>query len=203
MKRMWLWIFIAAVGVGLLVAGCQATRAGYESAPYRVVRSSGKFELRDYPALTVVETPMAAANGSDGSFTRLFRFITGANEGRQKIAMTTPVFMSGNATNATMAFVLPAKLKSGEVPKPSDGAVTVRELAAGRFAVLRYSGGRNAKNEAETLGKLQAWMKAEGLKELSPPVYGYFDPPWTPSFLRRNEVMLRTEGDLPAKVERK
>jgi len=22
-------------------------------------------------------------------------------------------------------------------------------------------------------------------------VYGYFDPPWTPPFLRRNEVMLR------------
>ena len=27
---------------------------------------------------------------------------------------------------------------------------------------------------------------------LSEPVYGYFDPPWMPSFLRRNEVMLRT-----------
>ena len=105
MKRMWLSIFIAVVGVGLLVAGCQATRAGYESAPYKVVRSDGKFELRDYPALTVVETPMANPNGSDGGFMRLFRFITGANEGKQKIAMTTPVFMSGSATHLTMAFV--------------------------------------------------------------------------------------------------
>ena len=195
MKRMWLWIFIAVVGVGLLVAGCQATRAGYESAPYKVVRSDGKFELRDYPALTVVETPMANADGSDGSFMRLFRFITGGNEAKQKIAMTTPVFMSGSATNATMAFVLPAKLKTGEVPKPADGAVTVRELAAGRFAVLRFSGGRNAKKEAESLARLQAWMETEKLGVLSPPVYGYFDPPWTPAFLRRNEVMLRTDRE--------
>jgi DNA gyrase inhibitor GyrI len=197
MKRMWLWIFIAVVVVGLLLAGCQATRGGYESAPYKVVRSNGKFELRDYPALSVVETPMANPDGSDGSFMRLFRFITGANEGKQKIAMTTPVFMSGGPTNLTMAFVLPAKMKPGEAPKPSDGAVTVRELPAGRFAVLRFSGGRNAKKEAETLARLKAWMEAEKLSVLSPPVYGYFDPPWTPAFLRRNEVMLRTEPSKP------
>ena len=53
-----------------------------------------------------------------------------------------------------MAFVLPAKLKTGHAPKPADGAVTVRELPAGRFAVLRFSGGRNAKKEAETLARL-------------------------------------------------
>ncbi len=192
---MWLPLLLLAVAIGLVVLGCQATRSGYESAPYTVVRSDGKFELRDYPALTVVETPMAAGSrdASDGSFIRLFRFINGGNEAKQKIAMTTPVFMSGSKTNSTMAFVMPAKMKTGEVPKPSDGGVTVRELAAGRFAVLRYSGGRNAKKEAESLARLKAWMKAQGLTESSPPVYGYFDPPWTPAFLRRNEVMLRTE----------
>ena len=187
-------LFILILLLGLVLVGCQATRVGYESAPYKVVRSEGEFAVRDYPALMIVETPMAAANGGDGSFMRLFRFITGANEGKQKIAMTTPVFMSGSATNATMAFVLPAKLKTGEVPKPSDGAVTVRELAAGRFAVLRFSGGRNAKKEAESLARLKAWMETEKLGVLSPPVYGYFDPPWTPAFLRRNEVMLRTDA---------
>lgn len=190
---MWIAISILAVAAALGLAGCRATRAGYESAPYVVVRSNGKFELRDYPALTVVETPMASPSGSDGSFMRLFRFITGANEGKQKIAMTTPVFMSGSATNLTMVFVLPAQFKTASVPKPTDGALTVRELPPGRFAVLRFSGGRNAKNETETLAKLKAWMEAEKLGVLSPPVYGYFDPPWTPAFLRRNEVMVRTK----------
>ena len=54
MKRMGLWFFIAVVGVGLLLAGRQGTRAGYESAPYKVLRSDGKFELRrkmvEYPS---------------------------------------------------------------------------------------------------------------------------------------------------------
>ena len=187
---------IAGLGTlaGLMATGCGTVRGGYESAPYQVARASGKFEVRDYPTLTVVETPMAhGSDGSDGSFNRLFRFITGGNESQQKIAITTPVFMSGNETNGKMAFVLPAKMKTGEVPKPSDGSVTVRELPAGRFAVLRFSGGRNAKNEAEALEQLRAWMKSEGLKEMSPPIYGYFDPPWTPAFLRRNEVMIRIE----------
>lgn len=182
------------VGVGLIFVGCQATRSGYESAPYKVVRADGKFELRDYPSLAVVETPMATSgNSDDGSFMRLFRFITGANEGKQKIAMTTPVFMSGNDTNRTMAFVLPAKLNATTAPKPADSAVTVRELPGGRFAVLRFSGGRSAKHEAAALAKLESWITAQGLKVLSPPAYGYFDPPWTPTFMRRNEVMLRTK----------
>ena len=196
-KKMWITLSILAVAAAMILVGCQATRAGYESAPYKVVRSDGKFELRDYPELTVVETPMADANGSDGSFMRLFRFITGANEGKQKIAMTTPVFMSGTSTNQTMAFVLPAKLKTADAPKPADGALTVRELPAGRFAVLRFSGGRNAKKEAESLARLKSWLERERLPALSGPVYGYFDPPWTPAFLRRNEVMLRTEGEKP------
>lgn len=164
--------------LGLAFAGCHATRAAYESAPYRVVRSSGKFELRDYPALTGVETPMArGTNAPDGSFNRLFRFITGGNEANQQIAMTTPVFMFGDDTNATMAFVMPARMKTSEVPKPSDRSVTVRKLTAGRFAVLRFTGGRNSKNEAKALEQLRAWMKQEGLKETSLPLYGYFDPP--------------------------
>ena len=196
-KKMWITLSILAVAAAMILVGCQATRAGYESAPYKVVRSDGKFELRDYPELTVVETPMADANGSDGSFMRLFRFITGANEGKQKIAMTTPVFMSGSSTNLTMAFVLPAKLKTADAPKPADGALTVRELPSGRFAVLRFSGGRNAKKEAESLARLKSWLERERLPALSGPVYGYFDPPWTPAFLRRNEVMLRTEGEKP------
>jgi DNA gyrase inhibitor GyrI len=161
-----------------------------------VVRAHDEFEVRDYPALSVVETPMAQdRSGSNGSFNRLFRFISGGNEAKQKIAMTTPVFMSGPQTNGTMAFVMPAKMKAGDVPKPSDDSVKVRELAAGRFAVLRYHGGRSASNETEALQRLQTWMKSEGLKELSPPIYGYFDPPWTPAFLRRNEVMVQTQPE--------
>jgi hypothetical protein len=58
--------------------------------------------------------------------------------------------------------------------------------------VLRFSGGRSFKNETNAVARLQTWMTQEKLSPVNDPVFGYFDPPWTPSFLRRNEVMFRT-----------
>jgi DNA gyrase inhibitor GyrI len=190
-----IWIVVLVLGlfaVPLVLVGCQTTRAGYESAPYEVVRKEGRFEVRDYPAITVVETVMT---DSDDGFNRLFRFISGQNEGEQKISMTTPVFMAGGESGRTMAFVLPASISLDQAPRPNDDRVRVRELPAGRFVVFCFSGGRRAALEAETLETLEAWMKEEDLEILSTPIYGYFDPPWIPGFLRRNEVMLQTRAD--------
>ena len=187
MKLLILVMAVAVVAV-LLKAGCAAMRAGYQSAPYQVARRDGHFELRNYPTLVVVETPM---RGSDNSFMRLFRFIGGSNVAKQKIAMTTPVFMAGEATNAAMAFVMPKNMSASQTPKPDDPNVVVREVSGGQFAVLRYRGGRNAKNEAAALAKLNSWIERESMKPEGSPIYGYYDPPWTPTFFRRNEVMLR------------
>jgi len=186
-------LVLSTMATLLATAGCGTTRAGYHTAPYERVRSAGKFEVRDYPTLTVVETSMAG-NGGGAGFGRLFRFISGSNEAAQKIAMTTPVFMSGDDAGRTMSFVLPSNLESCRIPKPADASVSVREVPPGRFAVLRFSGGRSANREAAALNQLKTWMAAAGLSASSPPVFGYFDPPWTPSFLRRNEVMLRIEA---------
>lgn len=188
-----LLVVLLVVAATVVTVGWRTSRRGYETAPYQLVRSAGKFDVRDYPALTVVETPMTGSGG-DAGFGRLFRFITGRNEGAQKIAMTTPVFMGGSDPAATMAFVMPATLTPERVPKPADASLSVREIPPGRFAVLRFSGGRNAQHEAAALAELKTWMVTEGLSVLGQPVYGYFDPPWTPAFLRRNEVMLRTDA---------
>ena len=188
MRKILLLAVIVVIGALLAIAGCRTSRSGYKSAPYTVVRSEGDFELRDYPALKLVETAMRDG-GSGGSFNRLFRFITGGNDAGKKIAMTTPVFMAGG--ESTMAFVMPADL--GKVPHPMEGSVTIREMPAGRFAVLRYSGARSPQQETEHLERLKAWVADQHLKASAAPVYAYFDPPWTPLFLRRNEVMLRID----------
>ena len=190
MKKLIPLFVIALVGGILAFAGCRASRSGYKSALYAVERSDGNFELRDYPALNVVETSMIDG-GSGGSFSRLFHFITGGNAAKQKIAMTTPVLMSGSGSGNTMAFVMPADIQN--VPHPDEPSVTVRTLPSGRFAVLGFSGNRNSHRETEHLDRLRAWVAANGYHVSTPPMYAYFDPPWTPSFLRRNEVMLRID----------
>ncbi len=194
-------IFISSVAaLALLVTGCQFTRAGYETAPYTLIRTDGRFQVRDYPALVVVETPMSGSrDGSDGSFNRLFRYITGSNAGEEKIAMTTPVFMEGGATNARMAFVMPASMNLQSIPRPSDPSVEVRELKPGQFAVYRFKGGRSSESERRAFATLTDWVRSEGLPSASDPqpVFAYFDPPWIPGFLRRNEVMLQLRPATP------
>lgn len=55
-------------------------RAAYESAEYQVIESDGKFEGREYPDLMLVATTTKLdAQGRDGSFMRLFRYISQRN----------------------------------------------------------------------------------------------------------------------------
>jgi hypothetical protein len=143
---------------------------------------------------------MGSGSGdSDGSFGRLFGFITGRNQSQQKIAMTTPVYMAGAPTNnpssqRVMAFVMPKNMAATSVPMPNDGALRRREIPAGRFAVYRFRGGRSLEREVAVLGELQSWLTGRGISVADAlPIYGYFDPPWTPSVFRRNEVMLRIQ----------
>lgn len=182
-------LFVLAALLALLKVGCATVRAGYATAPYQVVRQDGKFELREYPMLVVAETPMYGANNG---FMRLFHFIGGENAAQQKIAMTTPVFINhADRTNATMAFVMPAGLGTKGTPLPTRSDVTMTQMPAALFAVLRYSGWRSSGNSAEATAKLTAWLVQNKITPVGEPMLAYFDPPWTLPFLRRNDVMLR------------
>lgn len=163
-----------------------------EIPDYQVVAEDGKFEVREYPELALVRTA-----AGEGDFMRLFRYISGANESEQKIAMTAPVLMKHEGENKGMGFIVPREVAAAEVPAPKDAAVEKDELPAGRFAVYRYSGGRNEANEQEALEKLRAWSKERNIETAGGPIFGYYDPPWIPPFLRRNEVMLRISGTQP------
>lgn len=100
---------LLVAGVSLAIWGCKTSRSGYESAPYSVALSDGNCELRDYPELAIVRTPMSDAGGGadNAGFGKLFRYITGNKKSQASIAMTTPVFILQEPR--AMAFVLPAK----------------------------------------------------------------------------------------------
>ena len=83
----------------------------YESAEYKVLLSEGKFEVREYPELKVVSTAMdPASKERDGRFMKLFRYIDGENAASQKVAMTTPVFMTPGSSQAAGAGTGPFSL---------------------------------------------------------------------------------------------
>jgi len=191
--KAWAWYGacgVAAAALGAVLAGCGATRAGYETARHDVVAREGKFELRDYPATRLASTRMPL--GEDSGFMRLFRFISGANERGEKIAMTTPVFMERGVGDGqdTMAFVLPEAMTNA--PRPSSADVTLGSMEGGRFAVHRFAAGRpDAAVEAGAERRLREWMAGRRLGAEGRAMFAYFDPPWIPRWFRRNEVMLR------------
>lgn len=184
MKRaLFLTILLTVTG---FIAACATSRAGYETAPYEVIRSDETFEIREYPELRIATT---TRSDDDNSFMRLFRYIDGGNVKQEKIAMTTPVFM----VDGKMAFVVPEKHKA-DTPAPSSDKVRVDTLKAQRVAVLRFSGWRNAESEKAAVEKLKGWMQQQKLTATGEPFSAYYDPPWTPGFLRRNEVLIPTDG---------
>ena len=192
-----LWILGgSAVLILLFLAGCKLTRAGYESAGYKVVRRSGAFEIRDYPALTLVSTPMTAKRPTDDdSFMKLFRYIGGANEAEAKIAMTTPVFSDQDGTNRQMSFVVPKKVAAAGAPKAKRDDIAVQTRPAGRFAAYRFSGSRGTERAASARQKLAEWIAAEKLQPIGDLQMANYDPPFTPAFLRRNEVMVQVKEE--------
>lgn len=185
--------------VSLLTAGVFGfnflTAAGYETAEYKVIESDGRFEIREYPDLMLAATTTKLdAQGRDGSFMKLFGYISGANESGEKIEMTTPVFMGQQEgkSGVEMGFVMPKEVATKGVPKPTGEQVEIKKRTGGRFAVIRFSGQLNSKTSQSAEAKLRAWMKTKGLEadESSIESAGY-DPPFTPSFLRRNEILIR------------
>ena len=188
MKPLFVLIIIGGILLTVpLVWLIRNSRANTETAPYKVLRTDGAFELRDYPALTLATTPMNDARGS-GAFGQLFGFITGKNAKSEKIPMTTPVLIDPSHT--TMSFVMPHSVVQKGVPEPKDN-VSLHPMGPGRYAVLRFKGRGDDKNQKVAAEQLSAWIRAQNLAAESEPIFAYYDPPWTPIFLRRNEVMLR------------
>jgi len=195
MKRKMLYLgLITVITVFGTVAWTMAARAGYESAEYKVVESDGDIEIREYPDLMLAATSSKMdSQGRDGSFMRLFRYISGNNEGDQKIAMTTPVFMEGEngLSDVSMGFVMPKEVAVEGVPDPKSDGVQIREREGGRFAVIRFSGRMDAKLAEQQEVKLRDWMKARGLNAEAKAEAAGYDPPFTPGPLRRNEILIR------------
>jgi hypothetical protein len=186
MKKVYFAVLSLLVAAFCLAA-CATSRAAYETAPYKVIRAEGAFEIREYPSLKIATTERGKDN--DG-FMRLFRYIDGANVKQEKIAMTTPVLM----VDGNMAFVVPEKQKA-DTPAPSSPQVNLSVVKAQRVAAYRFSGSRAKGGESKALEKLRARMTQTGLREAGKPFSAYYDPPWTPGFARRNEVLIPVEDD--------
>ncbi len=199
MRRMLLWI-AAAAGVGALglVGAWVYVSASVEEPPFALVEQDGDFALRDYPALAVaeVEKPGARGEAVRAGFSPLAGYIFARERAGEKIAMTAPVTQRKAGEAWTVQFYMPPGRTLDSLPPPGPAeAVSLRETPPARRAVVRFSGVADDALLAEQTARLEAWMAAKGLEPTgAPPLYAYYNDPFTPGFLRRNEVMIDVSG---------
>ncbi len=204
MRKLVLWIvlilaIIAATTWGLIVSNV-------EQAKYEVVETHGNIQIRDYSPMIVAETEVSGERKEaiKQGFRTIADYIFGNNLSKQKIAMTAPViqqpsekiFIAAPATHQEMSnqwtvrFMMPSVYTLNTLPKPNNDAVKLKQILGKRFVVIRFSGiaGENSLKEHSDL--LIKYIADNHLSIVSQPIYGFFNPPWTLPFLRRNEVMI-------------
>ena len=180
-------------------------RAPYEQPPYVVVgQVADGVELRRYAPRVAVETDIIS--GDEGAaFGRLFRYITGANGGTSKIAMTVPVETTGERIAMTvpveigggkvMRFFLPQDVAAAGAPAPTDPAVHIATVPAQTTAVLRFSGILTADSREKHESLLLSEMKDAGRMTTGALSVLSYDPPFAIPFMRRNEIMVELAED--------
>ena len=200
---------IAGIAALLLNSGCSVLGINsVEEASYRVLKNEDKFELREYAPLLVAETRVDAGFKEAGNiaFRRLFGYISGDNESKQKISMTAPVLADSNTgekiemtapvmgesdgSNWRYRFVLPANYSIETAPVPLDDSVRLVTVPEKKVAVLRFSGLVSEEDVENKSEQLSHWMVANNLMMASEPRWAGYNAPWTIPFLRRNEVMI-------------
>jgi hypothetical protein len=180
-----------------------------ERQHYEVVGRYPGFELRRYPAHAVAEVTVSGSFDTAGNraFRSLFGYISGQNTSAGPIEMTAPVLQEAASSQRVpmtapvvqseaaigeyvVAFVLPAGMTEQTAPVPADPRVRVRGVDEELAAAVRFSGRWTEGSYLRHLAGLRSAVASAGLLAVGPPRFARFDPPFTPWFLRHNEVVL-------------
>ena len=183
-----------------------------EKAKYTVVSRDGAFEIRDYPSYLVAETVVDGTlkNAGNKAFRPLFGYISGKNQAKDKIAMTAPVTQRPSSERIAMtapveqrraergwlvSFVMPASYTRETLPEPDNPDVTLRQVPESRMAAVRYSGVWSERRYHRYRRRLEQWIASIGLTILDEAVWARYNPPFTPWFLRRNEILIPVDRE--------
>lgn len=182
-----------------------------EEPSYEVVQQLDGAEIRQYAPYVVAQVRVngPADEAGNAAFPILAGYIFGKNKGSKtfdmtapvtqtaapvKLEMTAPVTQTAIPDGYLVQFVLPKAVTLASAPEPLDARVQLLEVPGQRIAAIRYSGFWSQANCEEHLAKLQAALQAAHMTWVGEPVLSRYNAPWTPWFMRRNEVWLTVQA---------
>lgn len=161
-------------------------------------------EIRFYDSVLVAAVRVQSSSwrqASGAAFRPLANYIFGQNSQGEKIGMTTPVTThqvteDSNASSDVweVRFFMPPRYSSASLPEPQNPYIRIETQQAVRYAAIRFSG--QARDEAGVRNfatherKLRLALAKAGLNDDGVAHYAVYNGPWTPSLLRRNEVLI-------------
>jgi len=175
-----------------------------------VLEKKDGYEIRQYAPYIEARVTVSGTyrEAMSSGFRILAGYIFGGNTTKQSIAMTAPVTEQKSESIAMTApvsetiladdtrvvsFVMPEGYTLATLPTPNDKRIEMVEVPAHTSAVVRYSGYNNTETVAEMKAKLLEYLKRDGVVVVGVPRGAGYNPPSTPPFMMRNEILVDIE----------
>ena len=165
-----------------------------EKPKYRVLRKDGGFEIREYEAQVLAQVDVTEKwnEALNRGFRVLADYIFGGNKSGAKIAMTAPVTTTRSGEDSyRISFMMPRKYTLDELPEPNAREIEFAEVEKYRAAALKFSGYLNEELLNRKIDELKNWLGKEDLIPKSEFISAQYNPPWTPGFFRKNEIVVK------------
>lgn len=198
---------IAAAGVYAFMSAIHVSaEAGSHSPEYRVIKKlADGIEVRLYQRVIIAQVQVYGdqKEALNAGFRILAGYIFGKNTPRKSLAMTSPVLaqpekiqmtspVTSQATGNTMtvSFFMPPGYSLDSLPEPEDSRIRFLELPERKLAAIGFSGSWNPQRFSVHAEDLVCRLRLNNFQPVGDPINAYYDPPFMPPFMRRNEVLI-------------
>ena len=104
--------------------------------------------------------------------------------------MTAPVQQQSSGADWKISFVMPSEYTMDTLPKPFNERIMLKETTPKTLVVITFSGKNSDKNLEDNKNQLLEYVRSNDLSIVGTPKYAFYNPPWTLSPMRRNEIMI-------------
>jgi hypothetical protein len=199
-------VAVVTIAVALGVYYLMSSGNTKHSPSYTVLKKLGDgVEVRHYQSAIVAQVQITGnpRDALNEGFRVLAGYIFGKNTRTkslsgtsrvlaqpEKIKMTSPVTAQSTGNTTTVSFFMPRGYSLQTLPEPEDSRIHFFQIPERNLAAIGFSGFWNPQSFSKHAQSLLERLRLSNLQTVGEPFNAYYDPPFVPPFMRRNEVLI-------------